>query len=41
MELNQITDTPPHIQELLIEGYRRMSSQQKLKRVEELTNNLY
>jgi hypothetical protein len=37
MEFNQITDTPPHIQELLIEGYRRMSPQQKLKRVDELT----
>lgn len=37
MEFNQITDTPPHIQKLLIEGYRRMSPQQKLKRVDELT----
>jgi len=37
MDFNQITDTPPHIQKLLIEGYRRMSPQQKLKRVDELT----
>ena len=37
MEFNKITDTPPHIQKLLIEGYRRMSPQQKLKRVDELT----
>jgi len=37
MEFNQITDTPSHIQKLLIEGYRRMSPQQKLKRVDELT----
>lgn len=37
MDFNQITDTPPRIQKLLIEGYRRMSPQQKLKRVNELT----
>ena len=37
MGFNQITDTPPYIQQLLIEGYRRMSPQQKLKRVDELT----
>ncbi len=30
-------DTSPEIQEILIEGYRRMSPQQKLKRVNELT----
>jgi hypothetical protein len=32
-----ISDTPPHIQEILIAGYRRMSPQKKLKRVSELT----
>jgi hypothetical protein len=30
-------DTSPHIQEILTAGYRRMSPQQKLKRVNELT----
>ena len=30
-------DTPPHIQKILIEGYRKMSPQQKLKRASELT----
>ncbi|MDD3926906.1 MAG: hypothetical protein PHT33_09635 [bacterium] len=30
-------DTSPQIQEILIEGYRRMSPQEKLKRVTELT----
>jgi len=30
-------DTPPHIQKILIAGYRNMSPQQKLKRVSELT----
>ncbi len=33
----KISDTPSHIREILIEGYRRMSPQQKLKRVSELT----
>ena len=33
----QAVDTPPHIQKILIAGYRRMSPQQKLKRVSELT----
>jgi hypothetical protein len=33
----QLSDTPPHIWEILIEGYRRMPPQQKLKRVSELT----
>ncbi len=32
-----MTDTSPEIQEILIAGYRRMSPQQKLKRVDELT----
>lgn len=31
------SDTSPQIQEILISGYRRMSPQQKLKRVNELT----
>lgn len=33
----QAHDTPPHIQKMLIEGYRNMSPQQKLKQVSELT----
>ncbi len=33
----QLQDTPPHIQKLIIAGYRRMTPQQKLKRVDELT----
>ncbi len=33
----QIQDTSPQIQKLIIDGYRRMSPQQKLKRVDELT----
>ena len=33
----QVNDTPPHIEEILIAGYRRMSPQEKLKRVSELT----
>ena len=32
-----VSDTPAHIQEILIAGYRRMSPQKKLKRVSELT----
>jgi hypothetical protein len=32
-----VSDTPPHIQKILIAGYRRMSPNQKLKRVNELT----
>lgn len=35
--MEEIQDTPPHIQEMIIEGYRRMSPQEKLKRVSELT----
>jgi len=31
------TDTPPEIQKILIEGYRRMTPAQKIKRVSELT----
>jgi len=33
----QAHDTPPHIHKMLIEGYRNMSPQQKLKQVSELT----
>lgn len=32
-----ISDTPPEIEEILIAGYRLMTPQQKLKRVDELT----
>jgi hypothetical protein len=35
--LTPANDTPPQIQKILIEGYRKMSPQQKLKRVAELT----
>ncbi len=31
------SDTPPHIEKIVIEGYRRMTPMQKLKRVTELT----
>jgi len=33
----RIHDTTPSVQEFLVVGYRRMSPQQKLKRVSELT----
>ena len=33
----QHDDTPPHIQKILIDGYRRMTPQQKLRQVGELT----
>ncbi|MCK4765273.1 MAG: hypothetical protein KAW12_23940 [Candidatus Aminicenantes bacterium] len=33
----QISDTSPDIEEILVTGYRRMTPQQKLKRVDELT----
>ncbi len=32
-----INDTSPHIQKMLIAGYRRMTPQQKMQRVSELT----
>ena len=35
--ISQAQDTPPHIQKMLIAGYRKMSPQEKLKRVSELT----
>jgi hypothetical protein len=34
---NKILDTPPHVQRMLIAGYRKMTPQQKLQRVSELT----
>jgi len=37
---HQFHDTSPHIQKILIAGYRRMSPQQKLKRVNELTKSI-
>jgi hypothetical protein len=37
---NKIQDTPPHIQKMLIAGYRNMTPQQKLQRVSELTKAL-
>jgi hypothetical protein len=33
-------DTHPKIQEMLIEGYRKMTPQQKMKRVNELTKSI-
>ena len=36
----QTYDPPPRIQKILITGYRRMSPQQKLKRVSELTKTV-
>ena len=33
----QINDTPPEIQRIVIEGYRRMPPQQKMQQVNELT----
>lgn len=35
--LTHVHDTPPHIQKILIAGYRNMSPQQKLQRVSQLT----
>jgi hypothetical protein len=34
-------DTPKHIQKILVEGYRKMSPQQKLKRINELTRAVH
>lgn len=36
----QIYDTPPHIHQMIIAGYRQMTPQQKLKRVSELTKTV-
>ncbi|MBN1684755.1 MAG: hypothetical protein JW855_04920 [Gammaproteobacteria bacterium] len=35
--INQANDTPQLVQQMLIAGYRKMSPQQKLKQVSELT----
>ncbi len=35
--VEQLQDTPPYLQKLMIEGYRQMPAQQKFKRVSELT----
>lgn len=32
-ESAQLSDTPPEVQKILIEGYRQMSPQQKMQRV--------
>ena len=37
---NQPQDTHPKIQQMLLEGYRKMSPQEKLKRVNELTKSV-
>jgi len=34
---NEMLDTPPHIQKMLIAGYRKMTPQQKLQRLSDLT----
>ena len=36
--MKELSDTPPHIRKILIEGYRRMSPQEKLARVREMTH---
>jgi len=35
-----LTDTPPEIQKILVEGYRKMSPQEKMKRVSELNRSV-
>jgi len=35
-----LSDTDPRMREFLIEGYRRMTPQQKLKQVDELTKTV-
>lgn len=35
-----LDDTPPHVRKIMIEGYRRMSPSDKLKRVRELTRGV-
>ena len=34
----RLSDTPPHIQKIIIQGYRQMPLYQKLARVRELTH---
>jgi len=36
----RMSDTPPHVQEILIRGYRSMSPKQKMKRVSELNKTV-
>ncbi len=36
----RLSDTPPHIQKMIIQGYRRMPPSQKLARVRELTHTV-
>lgn len=36
----QSPDTPPHIEKILIEGYRRMTLAERFHRVEELNRSL-
>lgn len=40
MQSKSLTDTPPSIEALLIEGYRKMSPSQKLERVRALTQTV-
>ncbi len=35
---NRLSDTPAHIQKILIQGYRRMTPAQKLAQVREMTH---
>ena len=37
---NKITDTNPRIEKMIIEGYRKMSPLEKLRRVDDLTNTI-
>jgi hypothetical protein len=39
-EQMDFTDTSPQIQKVLLEGYRKMSPQQKMQRVNELTKSI-
>ncbi len=36
----QCTDTPPQVKKILIEGYRRMTPQQKLRCVSDMTRTV-
>jgi hypothetical protein len=40
MQSKSHTDTPPHIEALLIDGYRKMSPSQKLERVRVLNQTV-
>ena len=37
---SKLDDTPPEIQKIIIEGYRKMSPQQKIQRVSELNKGV-